>query len=76
MVIGGVIWLWNMVQSARVGPVVDRDDPWGLEETDQLSREWHWFEQVRRRVPAAVADGGSDVGAGEPPAGDGADGAE
>ncbi|APW99557.1 cytochrome-c oxidase [Halobiforma lacisalsi AJ5] len=40
-----VLWLVNMVQSARVGPVVRDADVWNLKETGQFTREWQWFEE-------------------------------
>ena len=40
-----VMWLYNMVQSARMGPVVRDADVWGLKRTSQFTREWRWFEE-------------------------------
>ncbi|ELY56589.1 cbb3-type cytochrome c oxidase subunit I [Natronococcus jeotgali] len=40
-----VLWLVNMIQSARVGTIVDDADVWNLKETDQFTREWQWFEK-------------------------------
>jgi len=42
--VGVVLWVINMVQSARVGPVVRDADVWNLKETGQFTREWQWFE--------------------------------
>jgi cytochrome c oxidase subunit 1 len=39
------LWVVNMVQSLRTGPLVIDADVWGLKETDQFTREWQWFEQ-------------------------------
>ena len=61
MAIGGAFWLWNMVQSMRTGPVVDRDDPWGLGADVKHTREWTWYSDVRRRPPVAVTDGRGDA---------------
>ncbi|GAB3668377.1 cbb3-type cytochrome c oxidase subunit I [Halopiger thermotolerans] len=57
-----VLWVVNMVQSARVGPVVRDADIWNLKETGQFTREWQWFEErleERRAEPARdrAADG-------------------
>ncbi|WP_256390614.1 cbb3-type cytochrome c oxidase subunit I [Natronoarchaeum rubrum] len=43
--VGVVLWVVNMVQSARVGPVVRDADVWNLKETGQFTREWQWFEE-------------------------------
>jgi cytochrome c oxidase subunit 1 len=43
--VGVVLWLVNMVQSARVGPVVEDADVWDLKDTGQFTREWQWFEE-------------------------------
>jgi len=40
-----VLWVINMVQSARVGPIVRDADVWNLKETNQFTREWQWFEE-------------------------------
>jgi cytochrome c oxidase subunit I len=40
-----LIWLWNMVQSYRMGDRVHDADLWNLKETDQFTREWQWFER-------------------------------
>ncbi|MFC5971338.1 cbb3-type cytochrome c oxidase subunit I [Halomarina salina] len=39
------MWLVNMVQSLRTGPIVMDADVWGLKETNQFTREWQWFER-------------------------------
>ncbi|EMA40353.1 cytochrome c oxidase subunit I [Halococcus morrhuae DSM 1307] len=43
--IGVLLWLWNMVQSYRVGPRVRDADVWKLKRDDAFTREWQWFEQ-------------------------------
>jgi len=43
--LGVIVWLWNMVQSYRMGDRVHDADVWDLKETDQFSREWQWFEK-------------------------------
>jgi cytochrome c oxidase subunit 1 len=57
MFIGGIIWVWNLAQSAIAGPQVSDEDPWNLRETNQLSREWNWFERKRQQ---AIPDGGDE----------------
>ncbi|MFB6097447.1 MAG: cbb3-type cytochrome c oxidase subunit I [Haloferacaceae archaeon] len=43
--LGAALWLWNVVQSYRVGPRVEDADVWDLKEIDQFTREWRWFER-------------------------------
>jgi cytochrome c oxidase subunit 1 len=43
--VGVVIWLYNMIQSYRIGPVVMDADVWNLKPIDQFTREWQWFEE-------------------------------
>jgi cytochrome c oxidase subunit 1 len=45
MGIATLMWLFNMVQSYRVGAVVTDADVWDLKRSQQFSREWQWFEQ-------------------------------
>ncbi|WP_264555756.1 cbb3-type cytochrome c oxidase subunit I [Halocatena marina] len=42
---GVIIWLYNMIQSYRIGPVVMDADVWNLKSIDQFTREWQWFEE-------------------------------
>ena len=45
LIIGSAfLWLVNMVQSLRTGPIVMNADVWNLKETGQFTREWQWFE--------------------------------
>ncbi|WP_254542908.1 cbb3-type cytochrome c oxidase subunit I [Halomarina pelagica] len=46
-VIGVSVFLWitNMIQSMRTGPLVMNADVWNLKETGQFTREWQWFEE-------------------------------
>ena len=37
------LWLYNMVQSYRVGRPIEDADPWNLRDTGQFTREWQWF---------------------------------
>ncbi|WP_267644210.1 cbb3-type cytochrome c oxidase subunit I [Haloarchaeobius amylolyticus] len=43
--VGVILWLYNMLNSLRTGPRVRQADVWNLEETDQFTREWQWFEE-------------------------------
>ncbi len=42
---GVIVWLYNMIQSYRIGPVVMDADVWNLKQIDQFTPEWQWFEQ-------------------------------
>lgn len=53
------IFLWNVVQSWLEGPRVADGDPWDLDEYDQRTHEWRWFE---RRRETAIAAGGDHHG--------------
>jgi cytochrome c oxidase subunit 1 len=64
LAIGLGIWLFNMIQSYRVGRPIESADPWNLKETGQFSNEWQWFEErlkaevgYRPEEPLAAADG-------------------
>jgi cytochrome c oxidase subunit 1 len=45
MGIATLMWLFNMIQSYRVGAVVTDADVWDLKRSNQFSREWQWFER-------------------------------
>ncbi|SFR42137.1 cbb3-type cytochrome c oxidase subunit I [Halogeometricum limi] len=45
LALGVGVWLFNMVNSFRTGPVIRDPDPWNLKESGQFSREWQWFER-------------------------------
>ncbi|WP_114577684.1 cbb3-type cytochrome c oxidase subunit I [Saliphagus sp. LR7] len=53
-----VLWLVNLVQSIRVGPIVEDADVWNLKETGQFTREWQWFEDriEKRRAERPLPD--------------------
>ena len=53
--VGQLIWIWNFVQSWYEGPIIEDGDPWNLERTNQLAREWNWYQ---RRLDTALTDGG------------------
>jgi len=58
LVIGQLIFVWNLVISWLEGPLVTDGDPWDLAAADQFPREFAWFE--RERLPA-LADGGAET---------------
>jgi cytochrome c oxidase subunit 1 len=46
LIMGSVgLWVVNMIQSLRTGPIVIDADVWNLKEIDQFTREWQWFER-------------------------------
>jgi len=47
------VWLWNMVQSAREGPLLETPDPWNLKDDGMFGRDFQWLEAKR-----LAADGG------------------
>ncbi|WP_224332336.1 cbb3-type cytochrome c oxidase subunit I [Haloprofundus halobius] len=55
LLLGGIIFVWNMVQSYFEGPVVEDGDPWNLEESNLRTVEWDWFD---RKLQTKIADGG------------------
>ncbi|MFW5919874.1 MAG: cbb3-type cytochrome c oxidase subunit I, partial [Halanaeroarchaeum sp.] len=59
LLIGQIIWLWNMVQSYLESPLLEDDDPWNLGRDDLRTREWNWLgsKQEDRLV---ATDGGED----------------
>ncbi|MFC7155225.1 cbb3-type cytochrome c oxidase subunit I [Halomarina halobia] len=59
MLFGGVVFLYNFVQSWYEGPEAGLD-PWDLEEVGLEGREFVWNDQ---RIRTAVTDGGESSGA-------------
>jgi cytochrome c oxidase subunit 1 len=59
LLIGQLIFVWNIVQSWLEGPVVEDGDPWNLERDDLLDKEFEWFDQ---KLETAVTDGGETDG--------------
>ncbi|MFB6126436.1 MAG: cbb3-type cytochrome c oxidase subunit I [Halolamina sp.] len=57
MLVGGIAFIWNFVQSWLEGPKVEDGDPWNLRETGMMTAEWEWFE---RKQQTAITDGGED----------------
>ena len=59
LLIGQIIFVWNIVSSWREGRRVENGDPWNLKEDDLYSREFHWFDE-RLDDDLALADGGDE----------------
>jgi len=59
LLIGQLIFVWNVVSSWKEGQRVTDGDPWNLKEDDLYSREFRWFER-RREDDIALADGGEE----------------
>ena len=55
LLLGQIIFVWNLLQSWLEGPKLEDPDPWDLKETDQHGREFQWHE---RRQETAITDGG------------------
>nr|WP_256396623.1 cbb3-type cytochrome c oxidase subunit I [Halohasta litorea] len=60
LVVGQLIFVWNLVSSWLEGKRVDSDDPWNLERDDQNTREWQWFAE-QRAAALTVTDGGEEA---------------
>jgi cytochrome c oxidase subunit 1 len=59
LLVGQLIFVWNVVQSWLEGPVVEDGDPWNLERDGLLDKEFEWFDQ---KLETAVTDGGETDG--------------
>jgi len=57
LLVGQLIFVWNLVQSWLEGPVVEDGDPWNLERDGMLDKEWEWYD---RKLETAITDGGED----------------
>ncbi len=60
LLVGGVIWVYNVFTSWMEGPLVESGDPWRLDETNLNTAEWDWFE-AKRETSLAATDGGEEV---------------
>jgi len=58
MLIGQIIWLYNMVASWFEGKRVETGDPWNLDQDAMRTIEWEWFE--RKLDTQLAADGGDE----------------
>jgi len=45
LLIGQIIWVWNMVSSYYDGPRVETGDPWNLQEDGMRGREWRFVSR-------------------------------
>jgi cytochrome c oxidase subunit 1 len=57
LLIGQLIFVWNIVTSWLEGPTIEDGDPWDLEETGQKTKEFSWYED---KIATAVTDGGEE----------------
>ncbi|WP_026190410.1 cytochrome c oxidase subunit I [Halomicrobium katesii] len=57
LLVGQLIFVWNVVTSWLEGRRVESHDPWNLEENDMLGNEFSWFKEQRA---TALADGGEE----------------
>ncbi|ACV48283.1 MULTISPECIES: cytochrome c oxidase subunit I [Halomicrobium] len=57
LLVGQLIFVWNVVTSWLEGRRVESHDPWNLEENDMLGNEFSWFKEQRE---TALADGGEE----------------
>jgi cytochrome c oxidase subunit 1 len=57
LLVGQLIFVWNLVQSWLEGPIVEDGDPWNLERDGMLDKEWEWYD---RKLETAITDGGED----------------
>jgi len=57
LLVGQLIFVWNLLQSWLEGPKVEDGDPWNLERDGMLDKEWTWFD---RKLETAITDGGED----------------
>ncbi|RJX49237.1 cbb3-type cytochrome c oxidase subunit I [Halonotius pteroides] len=58
LLIGQIIWLYNMVSSWFEGKRVESGDPWDLNQDNVRTVEWQWFKQ--KRDTQIATDGGDE----------------
>ena len=59
LLIGQIIWLYNMVSSWFEGKRVESGDPWNLRQDNVRTVEWEWFEQ--KLDTQLTTDGGEEA---------------
>ena len=59
LLIGQIIWLYNMVSSWFEGKRVESGDPWNLGQDNVRTVEWEWFEQ--KLDTQLTTDGGEEA---------------
>jgi cytochrome c oxidase subunit 1 len=64
LLLGQIIFVWNVVQSWLGGPEVTDGDPWGLAESGRQGREFRWFSD---ELATRISDGGEAVESGDRP---------
>jgi cytochrome c oxidase subunit 1 len=57
LLVGQLIFVWNVVTSWFEGRHVESHDPWNLERDGMLGHEFSWFKEQRE---TALADGGEE----------------
>ncbi|ERH06811.1 MAG: heme/copper-type cytochrome/quinol oxidase, subunit 1 [Halonotius sp. J07HN4] len=57
LLVGQIIWLYNMVSSWFEGKRVEGADPWNLSQDNVRTIEWQWFEQ---KLDTQLATDGGD----------------
>jgi cytochrome c oxidase subunit 1 len=60
LLVGQIIFVWNIVQSWLEGPAIEDGDPWNLKDANLYTAEWDWFD---RKLQTAIADGGQETDA-------------
>jgi len=57
LLVGQLIFVWNLLQSWLEGAKIEDGDPWNLERDGMLDKEWTWFD---RKLETTITDGGED----------------
>jgi cytochrome c oxidase subunit 1 len=64
LLVGQLIFVWNIASSWLDGREVTNGDPWNLKDDDLYSREFHWFDgEIGAPEPGdepALPDGGTE----------------
>jgi cytochrome c oxidase subunit 1 len=58
LLVGQIIFVWNLANSWFEGKRLESEDPWGLKDDGMWTREWDWFMQ--RRETRIATDGGDE----------------
>jgi cytochrome c oxidase subunit 1 len=58
LLLGQIIFVWNLANSWFEGKRLESEDPWGLKDDGMWTREWDWFMQ--RRETRIATDGGDE----------------
>ncbi len=57
LLVGQIIFVWNLVTSWLGGKRIESGDPWNLKEDGVHTVEWQWLD---RRIETALTDGGDE----------------